>query len=575
MYERFFGLLEAPFRLTPDPRFLFMSPKHADALAHLRLGLEESSGFVCITGDIGTGKTTILRSFLQSLGENVSTAYVFNPALTPLELLQRINGEFGLPSRSMSRTKLTDALNRHLLELRAADRRAIVIIDEAQAVGVDTLEQLRLLSNLETTTEKLLRIVLVGQPQLRQLLQHPELVQLNQRITLRWHIGPLRLEETVAYVAHRLSVASRGQVTELFTPPALWRIHQIAAGVPRLVNMVAHRAMLAAFAKDQRQVNLASVLKAEREISAVPLPEKPYRSRQRAALATAAAGVCLGLGVLLSRAVLPPALPPSPAPANASVASVTPAVPAAPASGVETAATPPPTPTPPPAAPDNTVVARLLAIDEARSLRDAFDTLFAAWEAPPFDERDGQQPEHIAKVSRRRGLDYLAFTANAAMLKMLDVPAVLELRVPDESIVRYAALVGMVDGRPILQIDGAPRLADADLLSRYWLGQAHVVWRDFENLSKLDPKDKGPAVERLQGLLKRVGAYTGEPNGVYDDATTEAVRTFQRTRFLEVDARVGRLTRLALYAAVGGYQRPTLAGATAPPTAAVAVEGGT
>ena len=167
MYEHFFGLADAPFRLTPDPRYLFLSPKHAEALAHLKLGLRESSGFVCITGDVGTGKTTLLRAFLAGLGPETASAYIFNPPVSAFALLKTINGELGLFTATRSRKKLVDALNVHLLAQREAGRRSIVIIDEAQALSIDVLEQLRLLSNLETTTEKLLRIVLAGQPQLR------------------------------------------------------------------------------------------------------------------------------------------------------------------------------------------------------------------------------------------------------------------------------------------------------------------------------------------------------------------------------------------------------------------------
>src|SRR5689334_20007917 len=243
MYERFFGLADAPFRLTPDPRYLFLSKKHAEALAHLKLGLRESTGFVCITGDVGTGKTTLLRSFLRELGPEIATAYVFNPPLTALELLKTIDGELGLHIATRSRKRLVDALNAHLLAERQAGRRAIVVIDEAQALPIDVLEQLRLLSNLETPTEKLLRIVLVGQPQLRALLLHPELVQLNQRITLRWHMGPLSPRETAAYIEHRLTVAAGGTPPRVFTRAAVRRIHRISGGVPRLINMVAHRSM--------------------------------------------------------------------------------------------------------------------------------------------------------------------------------------------------------------------------------------------------------------------------------------------------------------------------------------------
>jgi len=221
VYERFFGLVDAPFRLTPDPRYFFLSPKHREALAHLRLGLTEPGGFVCITGDIGTGKTTLLRTFFEDLGSEVAIAYVFNPAVSAEELLQRIARELGVAAASGTQADLTDALNTHLLAERKAGRLSVVVIDEAQAVSIEVLEQLRLLSNLETSTEKLLRLVLVGQPQLAALLVDPALAQLNQRITLRWHLGPLTAEETAAYVRHRLKVASGGKVTDLFTRPAL------------------------------------------------------------------------------------------------------------------------------------------------------------------------------------------------------------------------------------------------------------------------------------------------------------------------------------------------------------------
>jgi general secretion pathway protein A len=288
MYERFFGLVDAPFRLTPDPRYLFLSRKHADALAHLRLGLSESSGFVCITGDVGTGKTTVLRHFLGELAPESSVAYVVNPTLSPLELLQTINAEFGLPAHSTSKKELIDQLNRHLLTQREAGSRSVVVVDEAQALSMEVLEHLRLLSNLETTTEKLLRIILVGQPQLRALLAHPELAQLNQRITLRWHIGPLDREETMAYVRHRLEIASEGQVRDVFSRPALRAIHGRSHGVPRLINMLAHRAMLAAFAAERRTVTLRSVRRAYREVVTLPLPGRPSKAPRAAAWTNAA-----------------------------------------------------------------------------------------------------------------------------------------------------------------------------------------------------------------------------------------------------------------------------------------------
>src|SRR5437667_371951 len=444
MYERFFGLADAPFRLTPDPRYLFLSPKHAEALAHLKLGLRESSGFVCITGDVGTGKTTLLRAFLAGLGPETASAYIFNPPVSAFALLKTINGELGLFTATRSRKKLVDALNVHLLAQREAGRRSLVVIDEAQALSIDVLEQLRLLSNLETTTEKLLRIVLVGQPQLRALLLHPELVQLNQRITLRWHMGPLSRHETVAYVRHRLRVASGGDpAPRVFTRPALRLVYRISRGVPRVVNMVAHRSLVAAFAAERRVVNAACVRQADRDIGALPL-----------------------------------------------------------------------------------------AADE---------------------------PVDLAQVAARRGLEDLPLVGNGSMLRLLDLPAILELRIPGADQPRAVALTGMSDGRSVLVIDGSPTPVDAAFLDRHWFGAAHVLWRDFEALGPtFGPGGHGPPVARLQALLRRAGAYDGKETGHLDAATEAAVRAFQRARFLGVDGRVGRLTRIVLYAAVGGYPRPAL-----------------
>src|SRR5437870_9600098 len=397
MYERFFGLGDAPFRLTPDPRYLFLSSKHAEAMAHLRLGLTESSGFVCITGDVGTGKTTLLRAFLAELGPEVAAAYIFSPALSTLELLQRINREFGLPGTSRSQMELVDALNAHLLAQREAGRISVVVVDEAQAFSMDLLEQLRLLSNLETPTEKLLRVVLVGQPQLRTLLLDPAMAQLNRRITLRWHLGPLRYRETVAYVRHRLSIASEGRAARLFTVPALRLTHSLAGGVPRLINMIAHRAMLAAFVTREPRITRRSVVRAYKEINAVPLPGTLSVVR-RAAWGVAGAAVGVGvvtLGVPLGwfRDIRRPSLqterhaeavakaapavpladvpPADPAPAAAEPAPVAAAAPAA-------TAAPEPAPALPLPSPVAELERRLTALDPQTSARAAADTVLAA-----------------------------------------------------------------------------------------------------------------------------------------------------------------------------------------------------
>ena len=549
MYEDFFGLSDLPFRLTPDPRYLFLSPKHAEALAHLRLGLTESSGFVCITGDIGAGKTTLLRTFLAELGSDVSAAYIFNPALSARELLQRINHELGVPTGG-SEMELVDALNAHLLAQRRAGKLSVVVVDEAQALSVELLEQLRLLSNLETTTEKLLRLVLVGQPQLRTLLVDPELAQLNQRITLRWHIGPLGFEETVAYVQHRLGVASDGRASQLFTRSALAILHGYAKGVPRLVNMIAHRALLAAFVARERQITGTIVRRAYREIEAVPL-RQPGRVRR---VGWIAAALALGVGIASagvpwlaarrSELPAPPAEVPAPAPAPAA----------------ETTALEPPAP----------AATRLSQWDLERQLaaRDTLATaqvavaaVLGAWQTTPLAVDELRGPDDVARVAWRRGLETLPLTGNLSMLRLLDLPAVLELRIPGANGPRFAALVGVDDRGATLVLDDRRVAVDALALDRIWLGQAHVLWRDFDSLGPTFGRGaRSPAVTRLKELLARAGTDVGPPTPEFDAETERAVVEFQRSRLLVPDSRVGRLTRIVLYGAVGGYARPTLAG---------------
>ncbi len=267
MYERFFGFEETPFRLTPDPRYLFLSEKHKEALGHLAYGLEEGAGFVAITGEIGAGKTTLLRSFLSDPPAQTRYAYILNPVLSGVELLEEINHELGVAEKGTQR-ELLGALNEFLLHQKAAGNQVVLIIDEAQALGGAILEQLRMLSNFETETAKLLQIVLVGQPELRDLLARPDLEQLEQRITVRWHLGPLDREETARYVKHRLSTASGGRARRIFTTGALARIYAYTGGVPRRINVVCHRALLVAYARDSTSVTRSIVRQAIEEIEA-------------------------------------------------------------------------------------------------------------------------------------------------------------------------------------------------------------------------------------------------------------------------------------------------------------------
>ena len=238
MYTNFFGLSEKPFAITPDPRYLFLSERHAEALAHLLYGINESGGFIQLTGEVGTGKTTIVRTLLSRLPQHADVAVILNPRITPTEFLLTICEELGVTVAEADRDSvktLVDALNRHLLNAHAEGRRVVVIVDEAQNLSPAVLEQVRLLTNLETATQKLLQIILIGQPELAVLLDRNELRQLAQRITGRYHLSPLTREETQEYIRHRLRVA--GVAAEIFTRRALREVHRLAGGVPRIINV--------------------------------------------------------------------------------------------------------------------------------------------------------------------------------------------------------------------------------------------------------------------------------------------------------------------------------------------------
>src|SRR3984957_19724164 len=267
MYLSFFGLNEKPFAITPDPRYLYLSERHAEALAHLLYGINEAGGFVQLTGEVGTGKTTIVRSLLAQTPKNAEIALILNPRMTAPEFLLTICEEIGIgvPDSSMESLKdLVDILSHYLLRAHGAGRRVVLVVDEAQNLAPAVLEQVRLLTNLETNTQKLLQIILIGQPELRELLGRNELRQLAQRITGRYHLHPLSRAETAAYVRPRLRVA--GATTDIFSGPALSEIYRLSVGVPRVINVICDRALLGAYSMDQHRVTAGLVPYAAAEV---------------------------------------------------------------------------------------------------------------------------------------------------------------------------------------------------------------------------------------------------------------------------------------------------------------------
>ena len=265
MYTEFFGLNEKPFAITPDPRYLYMSARHTDALAHLLYGISESGGFIQLTGEVGTGKTTLIRSVLEQLPEKADIALILSPQLTTLEFLETIVQELHAPTPTERTVKAyIDALNVTLMNAHAEGRRVVLIVDEAQTLSPELLEQVRLLTNLETAKQKLLQIILIGQPELRELLDRPEMRQIAQRITGRYHLEPLTKEDARAYVTHRLRVA--GAQSDVFTRSAINALYKHARGIPRLINVIADRALLAGYTRDRRTIDAQLVSAAAAEV---------------------------------------------------------------------------------------------------------------------------------------------------------------------------------------------------------------------------------------------------------------------------------------------------------------------
>jgi general secretion pathway protein A len=265
MYEKFFGFTEAPFNQTPDPQFFFSSPTHEDAFSQVLYGITQRKGFIVILGEVGTGKTTLCRHLLETLDPGVKTALILNPGMTTLDLLMSVNEEFGIKCRRSSKKKLVDELHRFLLDTLGVGGNALLMIDEAQNLSVKCLEEIRLLSNLETTTQKLLQIVLLGQPELGDLLRRKELRQLAQRVALRAHLVPLDPAETAQYIASRIRAAG-GEGKVHFTASAVDRVHALSGGIPRLINTLCDKALLAGFITDATVIDESLVEEAGREV---------------------------------------------------------------------------------------------------------------------------------------------------------------------------------------------------------------------------------------------------------------------------------------------------------------------
>jgi len=568
VYTEFFGLNEKPFAITPDPRYLYMSARHADALAHLIYGISESGGFIQLTGEVGTGKTTLIRSLLEQLPAKAEIALILNPQLSTLEFLQVICQELRIaPPRDDTVRARIDTLNTHLLRAYAEGRRIVLIVDEAQTLGPELLEQIRLLTNLETPKKKLLQIILIGQPELRDLLERSEMRQVAQRITGRYHLEPLSKKDTTVYVRHRMRIA--GAQSDVFNEAAIRALYRKSRGIPRLINVVADRALLAAYTQDTRLVDGRLIGRAAAEVFGAPRtasrwwpwvavavglaafalattnlwPTREPRAEQSSPLAARTDGApstsssttqLVGLGRETSLAgAVAPATGSEPAP----VAVADP----------DTAATRPP------------LTLAALASDPAFAMdRDhAIGELLGRWGAR-YDPAAGNACDQAA----RQGLHCLTQDRGSlGELRRLNWPALLTL--VDEHGAQHDVVIASLDYQAANVVaNGKTFELPLAELTYCWYGDHLLLWRPgFSPAKDLAPGMVDPGVLWLRETLARLGKDdpANRSSPLFDAALESRVREYQRERLLSVDGIVGARTQVALIADLNVPGTPLLA----------------
>jgi len=518
VYAQFFGLTEKPFSITPDPRYLYLSRRHADALAHLLYGISQSGGFIQLTGEVGTGKTTLVRSLLEQLPDEADVALILNPELTTREFLAAISEELGveLPNDDSIKS-LVDNLSSHLLDAHARGRRTVLIVDEAQNLATDVLEQVRLLTNLETPKQKLLQIILIGQPELREILSREDMRQLAQRVTGRYHLEPLNQGETAIYLEHRMKVAGAAGAT--FSKSAIREVFRWSDGVPRIINVIADRALLAAYTKDMRDVDKSLVKKAATEVYGKRLVPRVER---RLAVASALVGfTLLVIGTWL-------ALNPSGNWLSVQLGQ-------APNFILDRMT---------PNGSSNGVLATALADRSLpRGTDAAFETLFSLWGAQYL-----RGTETACQQAERQQLRCWFQKGSINNLRHLNRPAILGL-IDEHGRQHQVVLTALDDDVGQLTIGTRTFSVSLKDLSQFWFGDHLLLWRPGVWAEQsLVPGMQDDSVRWLReslALISNIPLIDSESE-FYDDALANHVRDYQRERRLIVDGIVGTKTQILI-----------------------------
>jgi len=550
MYTAHFGLNAAPFSITPDPHYLYLSVRHREALAHLLYGVNEGPGFVLLTGEVGTGKTTLCRTLIEQLPDTVDVALLLNPRVTPRELLAALFDELRISYESDFTLKdFIDRLNSYLLTAHAVERKTVLILDEAQNLSADALEQVRLLTNLETSNQKLLQIILVGQPELNRSLKRNNLRQLAQRITARYHLLPLSSKDTQAYINHRLAIS--GAKTALFTEAAMRLVYRYSKGVPRLINIICDRALLGGYVKGEDQVNPEIVHKAVQEVRGETLKRQPspwgWLAGGMATVFFVAA--LIGWWVFPGGEAFFNSLSKTSAatPVELSTPSYSETEAAAPTEFI--------TPTESVAAPEPQQPAPVVNLEgllEKTSTDLAFTTLFSLWDLD-YASLSGNK---ACQRAATQGLACLLRTGTWNELSRFNRPAVIELVTREGK--QYHLVVTQLQGdTATLAVGGESLEFSTDEINRYWLGQFLLLWQP--PMLPVPVIKVGITNEAVIWIRKHLdiieGVLYSEAHPLspkFDYVLRRRVISFQRQQKLLQDGIVGEQTMLTLQALAGG-----------------------
>jgi general secretion pathway protein A len=558
MYNNFFGFREGPFQLVPNPAYLFLSRSHEETMANLNYAIYQGEGFVEITGEVGTGKTTLCRAFLEKIEKETEAAYIFNPKLDSIQLLKAINDEFGISSDKNTIKDLIDTLNIFLMEKKASGKNVVLIVDEAQNLSNEVLEQLRLLSNLETNKSKLLQIIMVGQPELKDMLDSHELRQLGQRINVSSHLFPLTAKETIEYIQHRIHIASLKPGIK-FTRLAFYFIYKFSRGIPRLINIVCDRSLLTAYSLDQHKITTGIVRSSIKELAGRGFV-KHYSLWEGKNSLLVILLLCIALLVvtfyrpgdddisesaatqenqmteksvenIVKKKILPPPTSEEKQPAISEKSSLN---------------------QKPGSKPIYNLGAYLKTMQSRSSRNMAMKAAFSLWDTSTEIKpqiRDMKDDHAFFKLAaKEKSLLIHRIKGNLEGVKKINLPTILELSLPDVSSPRYLVIERMDERQITFKVKDSLIAVKPDEIKKYWPGRAYILWENSYSYRGTIPlTSPQESIIALKMHLHDIGYDKIKINPVYDDQTKAAVKKIQIKYGLKADGLVGPLTKIVLY----------------------------